>query len=313
MKYPEKLKESDIIGVTAPSCGFTEESEFLRIENSKKKFAEKGFKIIETKNVRTQERGRSSSKEERAKEFMELWENEKVKSIILAAGGDFLCEMLDELDFERIKKSEPKWLQGYSDITNLGFVFTTNLDIATIYGPTYKTFGMENWHISLDNSIRLMKKEEFVQNSYEKCTKPFIPGAEIIENNENEDPYKGYELTEPVKWVNLNDEEKIEFSGRAVGGCFDVIQNLIGTKYDKIREYIEKYKKDGIVWFLEVFESSTPSFFCNLWKMKNAGFFENCNGIIFGRPLMMREDYEISYKEMIKDAIRKFEYSNNFR
>ena len=303
MRYPEKLKENDIIGITAPSCGFTEEIDLLRIENSKKKLEEKGFKVIETENVRKQERGRSSSKQERAKEFMKLLKNPKVKSIILAAGGDFLCEMLDELDFDEIKKLEPKWLQGYSDVTNLGFVFTTNLDIATIYGPTYKTFGMENWHISLENSIKLMQKKEFIQNSYEKCTKPFIPGVESLENDIEQNPYKGYDLTEPVKWINLNNEKKIEFRGRAIGGCFDVIQNLIGTKYDKIKQYIEKYKKDGIIWFLEVFESSTPLFFCNLWKMKNAGYFENCNGIIFGRPLIMREDYEISYKEMIKDAI----------
>ena len=303
MIYPEKIKENDIIGITAPSCGFTEEEELLRIENSKKKLQEKGFRVIETPNVRMQERGRSSSKQQRAKELMELLENPKVKSIILAAGGDFLCEVLDELDFEKLKKLEPKWLQGYSDVTNLGFVFTTNLDIATIYGPTYKTFGMENWHISLENSIKLMQKEEFVQNSYKKCTKPFIPGVKEIEDDTIKDPYRGYDLTEPVKWINLNNEEKIEFEGRAIGGCFDVIQNLIGTKYDKVKEYIEKYKKDGIVWFLEVFESSTPGLFCNLWKMKNAGYFENCKGIIFGRPLMMREDFEISYREAIKDAI----------
>ena len=303
MIYPEKIKENDIIGITAPSCGFTEEEELLRIENSKKKLQEKGFRVIETPNVRMQERGRSSSKQQRAKEFMELLENEEVKSIILAAGGDFLCEVLDELDFEKIKKLKPKWLQGYSDVTNLGFIFTTVLDIATIYGPTYKTFGMKDWHISLENSIRLMQREEFVQNSYEKCSKPFMPGVEEIETDVNIDPYRGYELTEPVKWVNLNNEKKIEFGGRCLGGCFDVIQNLIGTKYDKISEYIEKYKKDGIIWFLEVFESSTPGFFCNLWKMKNAGYFEHCRGIIFGRPLMIREDFEISYKDAIKDAI----------
>ena len=313
MRYPENLKKGDTIGVTAPSCGFTEEADLLRIDNSKKKLEEKGFKVLETANVRKQERGRSSSKEERAEEFMELLENPNVKSIILAAGGDFLCEVLDELDFDKIRRLEPKWLQGYSDVTNLGFVFTTNLDIATIYGPTYKTFGMENWHISLENSIKLMQRKEFIQNSYEKCTKPFIPGQENIESDVIQDPYKSYDLTEPVKWINLNDEEKIEFRGRAIGGCFDVIQNLIGTKYDKTKSYINKYKQDGIVWFLEVFESSTPGLFCNLWKMKNAGYFENCKGIIFGRPLMMREDYEISYKEMIKEALRKLKYSYNFR
>ena len=37
--------------------------------------------------------------------------------------------------------------------------------------------------------------------------------------------------------------------------------------------------------------------------MKNAGYFENCKGIIFGRPLMVRQEYEITYIDSIKDAI----------
>ena len=63
-------------------------------------------------------------------------------------------------------------------------------------------------------------------------------------------------------------------------------------------------KKTGIIWFLEIFESNTPEVFRTLWQMKNSGYFENCNGIIFGRPLMMREDYGLSYYQMIKDIFK---------
>ncbi len=299
MRYPKALKKGDCIGITAPSCGIKEE-DFLRIDNAKKQLEEKGFRVIETPNVRTNFKGRSSSKEERAKEFMELWKNPEVKSIILANGGDFLCEMLDILDFKKIKNMEPKWIQGFSDCTILSYVFTLNLDIATIYGPTYKAFGMNNWHISLENSINLMQNKEIIQNSYEKYQE--FKGFDV--EDENKDLYSGYDLTKKVEWKNLKNEKTIEFTGRAIGGCFDVIKNLIGTKYDKVKEFIKKYKDDGIVWFLEVFEASTPSLFCNLWQMKNAGYFENCKGIIFGRPLMVRKDYDISYEETIKDIFK---------
>ena len=298
MKYPKKLEKGNIIGVTAPSHGFDNEEDLLRIENSKKKIEEKGFRVIETSNVRTNEKGRSSGKEQRVKEFMELWNNPEVKVILLASGGDFLCEMLDCLDFDELRKTEPKWIQGYSDCTNLTYVFTLNLDIATIYGPTYKAFGMNDWHISLYNSIKLMQQEELTQNSYEKYQE-FKGFKESDEKN----PYLGYELTKNVNWKNLTGEKNVDISGRAIGGCFDVVKNLIGTKYDKVKKFIEKYKEDGIIWFLEVFEASTPSLFCNLWQMKNAGYFNNCNGIIFGRPLMIRYDYDISYEETIKDAL----------
>lgn len=293
MKYPKSLLKGNTIGVTAISDGIKKESDFLRMDNACRNIESLGYKIKETENARKSEKGRSSSGEKRAEEFMSLWNDESVKAIMFTTGGDFAFEALDNLDFEKIKETEPKWIGGYSDITNFGFVFTTTLDIATVYGPNYKSFGMEKIHESLENEIKIFAKEEFVQNSFEKC--------ESIESfEETDNPYEGFLLTQDVKWESLNNEDSLEFSGRTIGGCFDVIVNLLGTKYDKVLEYIERYKEDGIVWFLETFESSTPQFIINLWKMKNNGYFKNCKGIIFGRPLFIREDYDISYIEAIK-------------
>ena len=295
MRYPKALKKGDYIGVTAPSKGITEELKIKRLENAEKNLREKGFNYIETSNVRKEEKGRSSSAKERAKEFMELWNNPKVGAIISATGGDFLVEMLDELDFEAIKNSDPKWFQGYSDNTVLTFLLPLLTDTACIHGQTIKDFGMRDLHRSLEDSLKIIEGNEVTQESFEKC--------ESREWTERTDPYEGYDLTEKVEWKNLNGEKEITFKGRAIGGSFDVVANLIGTKYDKVKEFIEKYKKDGIVWFLEVFEMSNPQIYVHLWQMKKAGYFEHCNGIIFGRPLMIREDYGISYEETLKDAL----------
>lgn len=301
MKYPKKLEIGDYIGVTAPSMGITGTKNNKRFDNAINKLEEAGFKIKETASTRKMEKGRSTSGEQRAKELMELWQDKDVTSIICAEGGDFLCDMLEYLDFEKLKTMESKWIQGYSDITNLGYVFTLNLDIATIYGPNFKSYGMRKWHKSLNNSLNLMKHQEFIQNSYEKHE--VFTGWEEEESTAEEDPYEELKLIEPVKWINLNGEEKIEFSGRCIGGCLDVVKDLIGTKYDKVKEYIQKYKNDGIIWFLECFESSTPGLYRTLWQMKNAGYFENCKGIIFGRPLIIRTEYEMSYYDVTKDIL----------
>ena len=293
MKYPEFIKKGDYIGITAPSAGITEDYKVLELDNAIKNFEKMGFKILETANVRTFNYGRSSSAKERAEQFMNLWENDDVSAIICAAGGDFACEMLDSLDFEYLKNTKPKWLQGFSDITNLGFVFTTNLDIATIYGENIRDYGMNELYKNLTDSIELMSGKEIAQNSFGVCEP----------KDEKKGVFESYKLTQKSSWKNLNGENKVEFSGRALGGCFDVIINLIGTKYDKVKEYIEKYKNDGIVWFLDIFEMSTPQVYCHLWQMKNAGYFENCKGIIFGRPFIIREDYEMSFEDVIKDAL----------
>ena len=111
------------------------------------------------------------------------------------------------------------------------------------------------------------------------------------------------ELTEKVEWKNITGEDEIKIVGRSIGGCLDCIKNFFGTKYDKINEYIEKYENDGIVWFLEVFEMSTPDVYRVLWQMKNAGYFKNTKGIIFGRPLFIRNDYDITFNEAVIDAL----------
>ncbi|MBR2290049.1 MAG: LD-carboxypeptidase, partial [Clostridia bacterium] len=298
--YPEKLNLGDWIGVTAPSSGFRDEVDKLRFENAIRNLEKMGYRVKTTSNCQEGEKGRSSPAKQRVSEFMELYQDPEVKAIIFLGGGDFACQMLEYLDFEEISKLPPKWIQGYSDCTNLTLTFNTLADIASIYGPTFKSYGMTELHPSLFNSLRLMQKEEFVQNSYEKCEKR----DDGEENLEESDPYAGFDLTEEVKWINLRGEEEISFRGRVVGGCIDLLREvIIGSKFDKLKEFCEKYKEDGIVWILEEYEGSTPETYRTLWRMKNMGLFENCKGIIFGRPLTVREDYEISYKDAIEEAI----------
>ena len=48
---------------------------------------------------------------------------------------------------------------------------------------------------------------------------------------------------------------------------------------------------------------STPTVYLTLWQMKMAGYFENCKGIIFGRSLFIRNDYDIDFNQTVKDAL----------
>ena len=314
MNYPENLKIGDTIGICAPSGGITKEDGMKKLELAEKQLQEMGYKIIETESVRKEERGRSASGEQRAKEFMELLENDDVKLIIFAAGGDFLVEMIPYLDFEKIKTLKPKWMQGYSDITGINYLWNTMLEIPSIYCETIKDYAMRPLFRNLTDALKIASGEEIEQTSFEKHEEiidfRIEDNQESIEevSKENEEIRKqelekGYDLTEEIKWINLRGEEKIEFNGRAIGGCLDCVKAFIGTKYDKVKDYIQKYKEDGIIWFLEVFEMSTPTVYLTLWQMREAGYFENCNGIIFGRPLFIRNDYDIDFHETVKDVL----------
>lgn len=296
MNYPDYLNKGDLIGICAPSAGISEQEKIIKLEEAEKQLKELEYKIIETESVRLDEKGRSTSARKRAEEFMNLWENPDVKLILCATGGDFLCEMLDYLDFNRISNSKPKWIQGYSDITGLSFLFNTILDIPTMYCQTVKDYAMRPLFRNLTDSLEILSGKEILQESFELYEKEWF--AEGIDNSN----YL-YNLTEKVEWKNLASENKIEMKGRSLGGCLDCIKCFIGTKYDNVKNYIKKHKQEGTVWFLECFEMSTPEVLRTLWQMKNAGYFEYCNGIIFGRPLFIRNDYNINFNEAVRDAI----------
>ena len=294
MIYPEFLKEHDSIGVTAPSDGITDEVKLKRLDNAIKNFEDRSFIIKETPNVRCSVKGRSASSKERTDELESLYKDDNVKAIICASGGDFLLEMLSELDFNVIKDN-PKWLQGFSDPTGLLFTITNNLDIATIYADNFGCFGMEPWHKSLENNLEILKGNIIEQTSfskYEKGYKDYITGKEP------------YELTEKVYWQNLNNEEVINIKGRMIGGCLDIITDLFGTRFDKTKDFLEKYKDDGIIWYFDVCELSSESIIRILWKLKDNNYFKYTKGILFSRVYACNSYYDITYEEAIYESLK---------
>lgn len=292
MIYPQFLKKKDTIGITAPSDGTVEEIDLYRLNNGIRKIEELGYKVKETKDVRTSIKGKSAPSKIQAKELESLFEDKETKCIICAGGGDFLLEMLSEVEFEVIKNN-PKWLQGYSDPTGLLFTITTNLDIATIYADNFKSFGMENWHKSLEDNLKILEGNLVKQESFEKYEST---RTEKIIGNE------GYNLDTEVKWENLGNEN-INITGRMIGGCLDILSELFGTRFDKTKEFIEKYKNDGIIWYLENCEMTSENIIRTLWKFKDNGWFKYTNGIVFGRSALEQSCYDISFKEAVERVL----------
>jgi len=286
MRYPENLKIGDTIGICAPSDGIVEPEKIEKLNKAIGQLENMGYKVIETKSVRKSIRGRSASATKRAEEFMSLMKNDDVKLILYDGGGDFLMEMLEKLDFEEMSKMKPKWTQGFSDITTISFPLNVVLGIPSIYCDAVKDYAMKPLYRNLTDALKIASGEEIIQESFEKHS---------IGKEDNLD--YTYNLELETKWENITGQKEIVMQGRALGGCLDCVDTLIGTKFDKVKEYIEKYKNDGIIWFLECFEMNTPQLERILWKMKNAGYFENCKGIIFGRSFIMREDYELTFNQ----------------
>lgn len=296
IKYPEKLKKGDTIGITAPSCSANLEKLDIAIKNIEKL----GFKIVETKSVRNQAKCFvSADGKTRAKEFIELFLDDNIKHIICVRGGEFLIDMIPYLHeyknkIENLKNI--KYVQGYSDISLLNFYLTTNYNIATMHAENINDFWMKNLEKPVLNILDVIKgnyiNNEFIQENYKKFQL----------NEYEEGNYNGYNLTEDVKYKILNKKGSFKVSGRLIGGCIDVITQLLGTKYDNTVNFCNNFN-EGMIWYLDNCELSFLEFYRRLTQMKNAGYFENANCFLIGRTFVKESIDGFDMKVALKNAL----------
>ncbi len=290
MRYPKSLTKKGTIGVCAPSFGSTIEPYISRLDNAIKKLNKKGHEVVLTESVRKMEKARSASAKVRAKEFMSVYEDENIDVVISEAGGELMCEILDYIDFEKISKIEPKWFLGYSDNTILTFTLTTIANVTSIYGICFPEFGMKKWYDNVKETYSILKGDIPTIKNYSKyeieSTKK-IPGQEL----------DSYNLTEKSVWSTLSKHDNFNVEGRVLAGCLDILVTLCGTKYDKVNEFIEKYKNDGFIWFIESCDLNVLGQTRALWQLKHAGWFKYAKAIIIGRPNNKEDMFDVNYKE----------------
>ena len=84
------------------------------------------------------------------------------------------------------------------------------------------------------------------------------------------------------------------------------MSTILGTKYDKVKEFNSKYSDDGIIWFLESCDLNVFSIRRAMWQMDNAGWFENVKAFVIGRPLVYGQEMMglDQYSAVIKTAGR---------
>lgn len=280
MIIPEFLKDGDLVGVTACSCGVLYKID--KYEKSISNFKKQNLRLIETDNVRTYGIVSSDIKT-RVREFEELVKNPEVKMINMASGGDFLIDMLPYLNYDLIKKNV-KWVGGSSDPTSLLYTITTNLDIATIYTPCNMSgYSADNLHKSYLDYFRIIKGDLVTQ------TKSDL--------HEGED-----DIFDQVNvWDSFGDT--VDEQGIIIGGCIDCLKDLIGTNLDKTKEFIEKYKDEGIIWYFDVFGLSSDELYRTLLQFENAGWFKYTPVILIGKVRIPDEFPGLTYEDAINNAL----------
>ena len=301
MRYPEFLRENDTIGFIAPSfgCGSLEpyHSRFLSALDY---FEKQGFQTKVGPNVYLDLGiGKSNTPDKCGEEINDYFCSGKCDVILSVGGGETMCEDLDFVDFERIAGSKPHWFMGYSDNTNLTFLLATLCDTASVYGPCAATFGMKIWHECLYDAMGILRGEVHKIRGYDLWEKESL--------KDEEHPLEPYHLTEPKILTYYPENVKgCTMEGRLLGGCLDTLVTLSGTKYDKVAEFNEKYKDDGIIWFLEACDLNVFSIRRALWQMDHNGWLSQARGFLFGRPYNGEPMFGLDQYKAVTDILGKY-------
>lgn len=294
MKYPKPLRPYGTIGFVAPSFGCGMEPYKTMFDHAIEAFEDLGHVLdlgpncYEEKGV-----GISNTPQACGKELTDWYCSRENDVLISCGGGELMCEILDHVDFERIRKAAPKWYMGFSDNTNFTFLLTTLCDTASIYGPCATAFGMDPWDDSLQDAYELLMGKIKEVKGYPLWENS---GLDMGLEQKLENPLKPYSLTEKkvlTSYIGSRLAEKgetISFRGRLLGGCMDCLINLLGTCYDKVGDFEEKYREDGFIWFLESCDLSVMAMRRAIWQMKHGGWFRYVKGFLIGRPLHYGEE-----------------------
>lgn len=331
MKYPDFLKQGGVIGCVAPSFGCNIEPYYSAFRNACERFNAMGYKVDLGSNCfKGDGIGISSSPQNCGRELTEYYLSEENDILLSCGGGELMCEILDYVDFKRLEKAKPKWYAGYSDNTNFTFLLTTILETVSIYSPCAPAMGMEPWHNSIQDLWELLHGRKFQFTGYpywereslKSAEQPLVPynvteprilhiyPSGIGEESKNLQPaLKSEKEGKKTQTGEKNQEntEAIVMEGRVLGGCMDCLVNLLGTKYDNVVNYLEAYKKDGFLWFLESCDLNVFGIRRAIWQMEHAGWFQYVNGFMFGRPGCFGQDMMgLDQYHAVVDLLQKY-------
>ncbi len=304
MRYPKFLQRGGTIGFVAPSFGCNIEPYKTAFKNALATFEKMGYQVDLGPNCYEGSGiGISNTPEKCAEEINEYYASSGNDILMSCGGGELMCEILPHLDFDALKQAEPKWYLGYSDNTNLIYTLTTICDTAAIYGPCAPSFGMEPWHKCLGDAMDVLTGKTNIVTGYD--------AYEVEGLKDEEHPLAPYNPTEKKELklfgADGNTTRNVNISGRLVGGCMDCLVNLLGTSFDKTADFLERYKEDGFIWFLESCDLNVMAIRRAMWQMDNAGWFKYVKGFMIGRPLVHGQELMgLDQYEAVLGIVRKY-------
>ncbi len=213
---PKRLQKGDTVAIVSPSEPITKDLR-EQFDGGVKALESFGLKVKLGNHVFDQYYYNAGTRENRIKDFNNMWKDPEVKMILMSQGGETANHLLDGIDYEMIRKN-PKIFAGISDGTTLLNAIFVKTGLVTYHGPDLVwTFGRK---------MTEPFQENFIKTLFEGNVRQLVPNPNWIHQEKPELKYKG--------WRNLRSGK---VSGVLVGGHTGCLMTTIlagyGPSFDK--------------------------------------------------------------------------------
>ena len=325
MIKPRKLKKGDKIAIVSLSQGLLG-MPFCKheVDIALKRLEEFGLVPVIMPNAMKDMDYIKEHPEARASDLKEAFMDKDIKAVISAIGGNdtykLIPYLMEDEEFKRAVRNNPKIFTGYSDTTNNHLMFH-KLGLTTFYGPCLLVDIAE-----LDKEMLPYTKSYFEkffkdEDGYEIISSPvWYLDRESYGVEEVGKPRK--EMKEKHGFEVINGRGKV--TGNLYGGCLEIIYNAyVGERFGDEAEIYKKYDilptldewKDKILFIEPSDERNTPEKIETMLNyFKNNKILESVKGVIVGKPI--DEEYYEEYKDVFKRVFSDLEtpvlYNVNF-
>lgn len=114
MKTPKFLKHGDRIAIISPAGYINPDF----IEGARQLLISKGYEPVLFPSCLNRHFQMAGTDEERLSDLQKALDSNEVDAILCSRGGYAVNHIIDKIDLTKFKEN-PKWIMGYSDITNL--------------------------------------------------------------------------------------------------------------------------------------------------------------------------------------------------
>jgi muramoyltetrapeptide carboxypeptidase len=256
---PQKLTKGDTIGIISPAGSIFDVS---KLENAKKYFEEKGYKVLISEHAQAQESYLAGSDTDKIEDIENLFQNKDVKAIICSRGGYGTLRILDKLNYNIISEN-PKIFVGYSDITSLHSAINKKAGLITFLGPlAVSDFGSD-------------EIDEFTEENFFKMLAGDQPLPQVFPN-----AFEYLCIKEGV------------VEGALAGGNLAVLCSMIGTQYfPDVKNKILLLEDIGEpVYKIDRF----------LTQLELTGVLSQISGLLFAKFTKIGEDEDKLEKQVIE-------------